>query len=126
MQETIYQCCINCLILPGMQQFVMLKNSNFYVSIANIDNQIGHQALTSDSIDSKIASPSSLATRVSEARSGCGIKPNTFLSVLQIPAILSNEPFGLAAAVILPASSQYLNKTRSLSISDFKTSASAK
>src|SRR5665213_1751043 len=104
----------------------MLKNADFCESITNIDNQVGHQALTADNMDSKIASPSSLATKVSEARSGCGIKPNTFLSALHIPAMFSNEPFGLHSVVILPASSQYLNNTWSLSLSDFKTSASAK
>src|ERR1700761_2168780 len=112
--------------MPGVQQFVLLKNCNFCVAVAYIDNQAGHQALTIDNIDSKIASPSSLATKLSEARSGCGIKPNTLRSILHIPAMLSNEPFGFASAVILPASSQYLNKTWSLSYSDLKTSASAK
>ena len=35
----------------------------------------------------------------SHARSGCGIRPTTLRAALQMPAMLSIEPFGLAASV---------------------------
>src|SRR5205807_4116592 len=54
-------------------------------------------------IDRKIVKPSALPSRSSQARSGCGIKPKTFPSGLQIPAIFSIDPFGLAEGSIRPS-----------------------
>src|ERR1700761_5596486 len=102
-------------------QLILLKNSQLGICIAYIKNKVGHQAFTIDNIDSNNASPSSLASRLSEARSGCGIRPNTLRLILVTPAILSSEPFGLASSVMLPASSQYLNNTWSLSYIPFNT-----
>src|SRR5438874_5774669 len=48
-------------------------------------------------IDRKIFAPSALPSRASHARSGCGIKPKTFRSRLQTPAMFSIEPFGFAS-----------------------------
>jgi len=45
---------------------------------------------------------------VSAALSGCGIMPKTLRSKLQIPAMLSRDPFGLNLSFTLPALSQYL------------------
>src|SRR5215468_2131285 len=53
-------------------------------------------------IDRKILAPSALPSRASDARSGCGIKPKTFRSRLQIPAMFSIEPFGFASGTIRP------------------------
>lgn len=44
----------------------------------------------------------------SDARSGCGMSPKTFLSILHIPAIESMEPFGFPIFVKLPCLSTYL------------------
>src|SRR5882724_8240014 len=53
-------------------------------------------------IERKIFAPSALPSRESEARSGCGIKPKTFRSRLQIPAMFSIEPFGFASETTWP------------------------
>ena len=52
--------------------------------------------------DSKILKPSVQPSASSLARSGCGIIPSTLRPGLQIPAMFSSEPLGLAAAVISP------------------------
>src|SRR5688572_15752064 len=54
---------------------------------------------TAFTADSNSTSPSALPIASSQARSGCGINPTTFLPSLQIPAMLFSDPFGLAAAV---------------------------
>ena len=41
-------------------------------------------------------------------RSGWGIMPITFRSLLQSPAMLSRAPFGLASGVTSPSGVQYL------------------
>src|SRR5215472_16080623 len=51
-------------------------------------------------IERKIFAPSALPSCSSEARSGCGIKPKTFRSRLQIPAMFWTEPFGFASGTI--------------------------
>src|SRR4029453_10576165 len=53
-------------------------------------------------IERKIFAPSALPRWASEARSGCGIKPKTFRSRLQIPAMFWIEPFGFASGTIWP------------------------
>ena len=60
----------------------------------------------------KISRPSLEPSKSSQALSGCGISPNTFRSRLQMPAILSREPFGLADSVIFPSRSQYRRTIR--------------
>lgn len=55
--------------------------------------------------DSKILNPSVPPSSASAARSGCGIIPNTLRPGLQIPAIFSSEPLGLASAVTRPSRS---------------------
>ena len=57
-------------------------------------------------MDSKILNPSVPPSSGSLERSGCGIIPSTFRPGLQIPAIFSRDPFGLASAVISPAGEQ--------------------
>src|SRR5262245_52395153 len=47
---------------------------------------------------SKIDLPSAQPKIASLARSGCGIRPATFLRSLQMPAMFSSEPFGLASS----------------------------
>ena len=56
--------------------------------------------------DSKILNPSVPPNSGSLERSGCGIMPSTFRPGLQIPAILSKDPFGLASGVISPDGEQ--------------------
>src|SRR6266481_8008548 len=50
--------------------------------------------------DSRILKPSVPPNSGSLERSGCGIMPSTFRPGLQIPAMLSRDPLGLASAVI--------------------------
>ena len=50
-------------------------------------------------IEEKIFAPSSLPSSLLQASSGWGIRPKTLRPSLQMPAIFSNEPLGLAAAV---------------------------
>src|ERR1700675_3742282 len=57
-------------------------------------------------MDSKIFTPSVQPSAGSLARSGCGIIPNTLRPGLQIPAMLSSDPFGLVSLVISPDGSQ--------------------
>jgi hypothetical protein len=57
-------------------------------------------------IDWKIFIPSVQPSSGSAERSGCGIIPTTLRPGLQMPAMLSREPLGLAAAVISPAGEQ--------------------
>ena len=75
-------------------------------------------------MDSKILSnkifPSSLFSSSSDALSGWGIIPNTFRSLLQIPAILLRDPLGFASFVMSPFLEQYLKRIWSLSINDAK------
>src|SRR6266852_4033048 len=52
--------------------------------------------------DWKILNPSVQPSSGSDERSGWGIMPRTFRPALQIPAILSREPFGLASTVTRP------------------------
>src|SRR2546421_4101291 len=54
----------------------------------------------------KTPRPSAEPSRSSQARSGCGIRPMTLRVRLQMPAILSREPFGFAASVGCPSRSQ--------------------
>src|SRR2546423_12164655 len=54
----------------------------------------------------KISRPSLEPNRSSQARSGCGIRPSTSRELLQMPAILSREPFGFAASMAFPSGSQ--------------------
>ena len=63
-------------------------------------------------IEQNTIRPSALARRSSDARSGCGIMPSTFLSRLQIPAMLSMEPFGFESGHTLPSPSEYLKMIR--------------
>ena len=56
--------------------------------------------------DSKILNPSVPPNSGSLERSGCGIIPSTFRPGLQIPAIFSRDPLGLAALVISPEGEQ--------------------
>ncbi len=50
--------------------------------------------------------PWSLPRSVSEQRSGCGIRPTTLPSRLQMPAMLRTAPFGFDASVTSPSGSQ--------------------
>src|SRR5271157_1313101 len=50
----------------------------------------------------KIFAPSVMPSSGAEARSGCGIMPRTLRPSLQIPAMFSSEPLGLAAEVTSP------------------------
>src|SRR5438093_585112 len=43
----------------------------------------------------------------SQARSGCGMRPNTLPSLLIMPPMLFIEPFGFDSRVVRPSSSQY-------------------
>src|SRR5438270_860270 len=56
-------------------------------------------------IERKIFAPSALPSFSSQARSGCGIKPKTFRSRFEIPAMFSIEPFGFASGTMPPFSS---------------------
>ena len=62
-----------------------------------------------------MALPSELAKSSLAARSGWGIIPKTFISRLATPAMLATAPLGLDHALTAPDSSQYWNKTWSLS-----------
>src|SRR5271157_95012 len=50
----------------------------------------------------KIFAPSVMPSSGAEARSGCGIMPRTLRPSLQIPAMFSSEPLGLASEVTSP------------------------
>ena len=54
----------------------------------------------------KMSLPSLDPSKSSQARSGCGINPSTLRSRLQMPAMLSRDPLGLAAPVTFPSVSQ--------------------
>src|SRR5207245_3032781 len=62
--------------------------------------------------DWKILNPSVQPSSGSDERSGWGIMPRTFRPALQIPAILSREPFGLASTVTGPSGVEQRNTTR--------------
>src|SRR5215475_3579985 len=66
------------------------------------DFSVARFALIVSTIDRKIFAPSMLPSRASDARSGCGMSPNTFRSRLQIPAMFSIEPFGFASGTTTP------------------------
>src|SRR5260370_1308053 len=72
-----------------------------------------HQAVafaaeTSDSTsDRKITRPSAEPSANSTARSGCGIRPATLRSRLQMPAMLWSEPLGLPAESFPPSGVVY-------------------
>ena len=53
--------------------------------------------------DWKILKPSVPPNSASLARSGCGIMPSTLRPALQMPAMLSSDPLGLASGVMSPA-----------------------
>src|SRR2546425_4928140 len=63
-------------------------------------------ARTVSAMERNILAPSLLARRTSDARSGCGIKPKTFPSRLQMPAMFSMEPLGFDSGVVAPVASQ--------------------
>src|SRR5580658_2519540 len=54
----------------------------------------------------KIFAPSAEPSKASLERSGWGIMPSTFRPSLQIPAIFSSDPLGLASGVIRPSGAQ--------------------
>src|SRR4029077_537554 len=63
------------------------------------DHAVAFAAPTSAStIERKITRPSEEPIGFSMARSGCGIRPATLRSRLQMPAMLAIEPLGLPAA----------------------------
>src|SRR3979409_2566183 len=62
-------------------------------------------------IERKITRPSAESSADSTARSGCGIRPATFLSRLQIPAIFAVEPLGFPAASSEPSALVYRKTT---------------
>src|SRR5436190_11351175 len=66
---------------------------------------------------SKIKLPSALLNTGSHARSGCGIRPATLPRSLQMPAMFSSEPFGLAGSVMFPAASLYCHRIRFCALS---------
>src|SRR5690242_18849651 len=57
---------------------------------------------TDPNIDRSRGKPSSLPSRASQARSGCGIIPTTLRCRLQIPAMLRRLPLGFPAGVGSP------------------------
>src|SRR5262249_12829548 len=69
----------------------------------------GHYAVAfaaptrASTIDLKTTRPSAESSAPSIARSGCGIRPPTLRSRLQIPAMLCIEPLGLPAASSEPS-----------------------
>ena len=81
-----------------------MRNEN----LAELPALISHFSLIEIAFVSerKISRPSFDPKSSSQARSGCGIIPKTFPSLLQIPAIFEREPFGLASSVVSPVSSQ--------------------
>src|SRR4030095_600854 len=70
-------------------------------------DRVIHGFLKIYSNDSNNLLPSSPPKRDSEARSGWGMRPNTFPARLQRPAMFFRAPFGLASDTTLPSSSQY-------------------
>src|SRR5262249_18790453 len=54
-------------------------------------------------MDLKMTRPSEESSADSMARSGCGIRPATLRSRLQMPAMLCIEPLGLPAASLQPS-----------------------
>src|SRR5579864_3255337 len=77
-------------------------------------------------IDWKTLSPSVHPSSGSAERSGCGIMPRTLPPELQIPAMLSSEPLGLAAEVTSPAGVEYRNTMRFSRRSSSKVAESQK
>lgn len=57
-------------------------------------------------MESKMILPSEEPRIDSEARSGWGMRPTMLRSRLQIPAMLSRDPLGLADLVVLPCGLQ--------------------
>src|SRR5215469_200219 len=74
--------------------------------------EAGYRVAIAPTSDWNILKPSTPPSSVSLARSGCGIIPSTFLSGLEIPAILSSEPLGLASGIVSPAAVEYRNMMR--------------
>src|SRR4051794_37230661 len=56
--------------------------------------------------DWSMTRPSALPSGPSHARSGCGMRPTILRASLQMPAMLLTDPFGFAASVASPRSSQ--------------------
>src|ERR1700722_6004718 len=75
---------------------------------------------------SRINRPSAEPKIASLARSGCGIRPATLRASLQMPAMLRNEPFGLAASVNWPSASLYCQRIRSSFSNCSRVASSAK
>ena len=67
------------------------------------DLQAGYFVAIAPTRDSKILNPSVPPSSGSLERSGCGIIPSTFRPGLQMPAMLSSDPLGLASGVISPS-----------------------
>src|SRR5581483_6648624 len=63
----------------------------------------GHAVANAFTIDSRMTSPSTLPSRGSQARSGCGIMPTTLRRSLQMPAFAWTDPFGFAASSRRPS-----------------------
>ena len=66
----------------------------------------GQRAASAATADSNILMPASLPRSFSEQRSGCGMRPTTLPSRLQMPAMASVAPFGLAESTTRPSGSQ--------------------
>jgi hypothetical protein len=65
-----------------------------------------YRATNAETMELNIFTPSVQPSSGSAERSGWGIMPTTFLPALQIPAMLSKEPLGLAEAEISPEGRQ--------------------
>src|SRR5207302_3208003 len=82
----------------------LLRSSGVFdpVSWSRIAQAVWRVATELDAVamERKIFAPSAEPSRLSLQRSGCGIIPRTLRPGLQIPAMLSSDPLGLAAEVI--------------------------
>src|SRR5262249_1048408 len=95
----------NCKLLSHNLQFALF---NFHFAISPFRQEALASSARVSANEQKITRPSALLSNSSLARSGCGISPSTLRPRLQIPAMLSIDPFGLAPAVTAPFGSEYL------------------
>ena len=64
-----------------------------------------HDAAAVRAAEANTRSPSSPPSRGSQQRSGCGMRPTTFPSRLQTPAMFATDPLGFASARARPSAS---------------------
>src|SRR5437773_12105137 len=90
-----------CYVRSDLSDF-LLGSESHATCLMRSDGLVERVARIVSIIERKIFAPSVLPRCAAQARSGWGIKPKTFRSRLQIPAMFWIEPFGFASGTIRP------------------------